>query len=155
MSKLEEKRQKIFQDRLQRLMNQGMTAEQARAKIYREDYDSLPVETKIDRLEGMFVGNVQGLAEDMSTLKQNQIELADVMDINFRAFEMMLEKLGLSEQLRQEIFNDAEHIWKEEQEKRAADLKAQEEDEAKKTLAETVDQPGQAQAPEGATVYGG
>lgn len=147
-SKLELKKQQIMQDRVQRHMANGLTLEQAIQKIQREDYDQLPIDSKLKRLEGMLVGNVQGIAKDITLLRQNQTELADVLDVNFRAFEKILAKMGIPVEDQRTILAEAEAEWKAEQ-------KASKEEAAKKEVAANVDKAGEAAMPNGATVFGG
>ena len=162
LSKIQEKKQRIFQDRMQRHIAAGKTPEQAFAAINREDYDKLPLDQKIKRLEGMFIGNIQGLARDLATLKQNEVNLADVMDVNFRAFEKMLVKLGLGVAEQRQLLIEAEAEVRAEMEARkvaeAAAQKQATEDAKKGELAASIDQPAPegapAQMPEGASVFG-
>jgi hypothetical protein len=107
-SKIDQKRQKIFQDRMKRFMSKGMTPEQAISAMQREDYDRLPPDQKIRRLESALVGNFQQVARDIGLLRQNQNDLADVMDVNFRAFEKMLIKLGVPSEDQKALLKEAE-----------------------------------------------
>ena len=125
VSKIDLKRQKIFQDRMKRFLAKGLTVEQAVDAIQREDYDRLPPDAKIKKLEGALIGNFQQIARDITLLKQNEDSLADVMDVNFRAFGKMLSKLGLSVEDQQAIFKEAETEFKAEREAAAAAAKAE------------------------------
>lgn len=107
VSKLEQKRRQIFEQRVQRHVSSGMNVEDAIARVQKEDYDVLPVSEKIKHLEGMLIGNIQKLAEDITLLRQNQTMLANVMDANFKAFDKMLGKLGLSEDERKKLVEEA------------------------------------------------
>ena len=157
-TKLELKRQQIFQERMQRHIAAGKTPEQAFAAVQKEDYERLPVADKVKRLEGLLFGNIQGLAKDLSLLKQNQTSLADVMDVNFRAFEKMLTKLGLPAEEQRKLFEEAEAEVKAELDARRAAIEANQklatEEDEKKELAASVDQPGTPVVPDGAAVFG-
>ena len=107
-SKIDQKRQKIFQDRMKRFMSKGMTPEQAINAMQREDYERLPADAKVRRLESALVGNFQQVARDIGLLRQNQNDLADVMDVNFRAFEKMLIKLGVASEDQKALLKEAE-----------------------------------------------
>lgn len=108
VSKIDQKRQRIFQERMQRFMSKGMNPQQAIEAMQREDYDRLPPNEKIRKLEGAIVGNFQAIARDIGILKQNQNDLADVMDVNFRAFEKMLKKLGVEVEDQKALLKEAE-----------------------------------------------
>jgi hypothetical protein len=160
LTKFEQRKQQILTDRMKRHVAAGKTPEQAYAAIQREDYDRMPVDDKVKRLEGMLVGNIQSLSNDVSMLHKNEKDLADVMDVNFRAFERMMVKLGLPLEEQRKILVEVEAELRAELEARTAARATQQrmaEEEAKKeVLATTVDEPGEAQkAPEGATIFGG
>lgn len=108
VSKIDQKRQQIFRDRMERFIAKGMTPEQAVEAIQREDYERLPVPDKIKRLEGALIGNLQAIAGDMSNLRKNQTDLADAMDVNFRGFEKILAKLGVSVEDQRAMLKEAE-----------------------------------------------
>lgn len=108
VSKIDLKRQKIYQERMQRHIAKGKTPEQANEAIRREDYERLPPNEKINRLERALVGNFQAIAQDIAVLKDNQNSLADVMDVNFRAFEKMLLKLGVPVEEQKAMLQAAE-----------------------------------------------
>jgi hypothetical protein len=162
-SKIERKRQQIFQERMQRHLNQGKTSEQAFAALQKEDYERLPVDAKVKRLEGILLGTLQRLANDISALRTNQTYLADAMNVNFKGFEKMLRHLGVDDATQKKFMAEAEAElkaeWEAREAARAAAAKQAQEEATKQEIAETVDEPapaGQvAPVPEGATVFGG
>jgi len=95
LSKLDEKRQRIFQERMQRHMGKGLTQEQAFRAIQKEDYDALPLDKKFQRLEHMVSSALQNFAEEIMNLSQGQNAIGDAFDINYRAISKMFEKVGL------------------------------------------------------------
>lgn len=155
-SKQEAKRHQIYMERIRRHINAGKTAEQAVALVEKEDWERTPVSKKIDFLRGMIMGNVRKLAEDINTLHANQKDLANVMDVNFRAFERALIKAGVAqEDIKQLLAESEAEILAERQAAIAAKRKEQEEAQ-KQQLVKEVDEPGEAApTPEGATVFGG
>ena len=156
-TKIEEKRRKIYIDRMQRHMAKGMTAEQAHMKIQEEDYDRLPIEAKLKRLEQACMGAIQRLAQELASLQNNDQVIADAMDANFRAITKALVKLGVSGEEQVAFLKEAEAEIKADRENRqkvmeqhAAAIK----DEAEKALVEkTIDKPGEATVPDGATEF--
>lgn len=159
LSKADLKRQEIFRQRMARLMSKGMNEQQAFERIQREDYERLPVIERVKKLEGAFMGNVQAIARDIHLLRQNESALADVMDVNFRAFEKMLVKLGLPVEEQRKLLVEAEAEIRAEREAAEAARQAaqaqQQEQAAQETVQEAVDVPGTPEIPEGATVHGG
>jgi uncharacterized protein YoaH (UPF0181 family) len=144
-SKMEQKRQQIFIDRIRRHMAAGMTQEQAVAAIAKEDYERLPVDAKLARIEKVFSNAHAGLANDLNQVHANQVDLADTMDVNFRAFGKMLERLGLKPEDQKACFDAA-----------AAEINAEQAAAKKEHLQASIDTGGdEAPAvPEGATVQG-
>lgn len=123
VSKLEQKRQQIFNDRIQRYMGQGMSQQDAIARVQREDWERTPAEEKLKRFEGILFGNIEGLAKDMTLLKQNQEMLANIMDVNFKAFDKVLRKLGVSEEEQKKFVDEAiQEVHAEQQARKAAEL---------------------------------
>ena len=156
-TKLEEKRRKIYIDRMQRHMAKGMTAEAAHMKIQEEDYDRLPIEAKLKRLEQACMGAIQRLAQELGSLQNNDQVIADAMDSNFRAITKALVKLGAPGEEQVAFLKEAEEEIKRDRESRqkvveqhAAAIQA----ESEKALVEkTINQPGEASVPEGATEF--
>lgn len=152
LSKGDEKRIRILQDRRQRHLNQGVPPEEVDKIIAREDYERLPVEKKIARLEGLLSATAQGLGRDVETLFKNQGVLLDTMDVNFTAFEMMVTDLGISIEKQRSYVEAAREAV--EQKKR--DRKRQANAEADKSLKDAAATPGEPPPPpDGATVFGG
>lgn len=149
-TKIDQKKQQILVDRMRRHIAAGKTMEQAFAAIQREDYERLPLTDKVKRLEGMLVGNIRGVAQDISTLRQNEKTLADVLDVNFRGFEKMVTRLGLPVEEQRKLLTEAEAEIK-------AEWAAQEEAKKEQQLKKEIDEPAREvlKPPEGATVFGG
>jgi len=171
-TKLEQKRQQILMDRIRRKMGEGMTEQQAMQSVAQEDYNRLPVDKKLLRLETMVTNTVRQIANDILALRQNDSAIAEAFDINYKAIEKAFAKLGLSPQEQMSLIDEARREVMEErqralQERLAAQRKAQEDSEkarieAEARLAESKpvgDSPvPEGQDPhvqEGATVFGG
>lgn len=178
VSKIDQKRQQIFMDRFRRKLGEKnkdgspKTEQQAIQEIQREDYDNLPIEKKLSRLENIFSNTVQAISEDIMALKHNDRAVADAFDINYRMVEKLFMKLGVSDADREAIHKEAlaevqalrqkQHEERLAAQKKAQDEaeKAQMEAEAKEAEAKVVQpQEGQAEAvdphvQEGATVFG-
>lgn len=171
-SKIDLKRQKIYMDRLKRKMGNGLTQAQALQVIQREDYDAMPVDKKLVRLEAMVSRGLQNLAEEMLGLSQNQHGIGDAFDINYRAIGKLFTKLGVTEEDQKAIMAEAQ---KEHLEARAAFLEARKAEQQKQAEeqraaaeqanvaselknAETIKADGApegAEIPKEATVFGG
>lgn len=97
VSLIQAKRIKALQERVRRWMNNnpGKTERDAMMAIQQEDYDRMPVEQKIKRLENMLSGAVQQIARDIMTIRHNQFSIADAYDINYRAISKMIHQLGI------------------------------------------------------------
>ena len=159
-TKLDQKKQQIWQDRMRRHMAKGMSEEDARALIRKEDYDALPLEKKFQRLEAVCMGAVDGLANDLRSLLYNDGVISDAMDANLKAITKAFEKLGITKEEQAALLKEAEVEVKAEREARirareAEILMAQEKAKVG-TLQEGADKPGVPDAPPAdATVFGG
>jgi hypothetical protein len=166
-SKLEAKKNQIFQDRVKRKMGEGKTEAEAIQSVLREDYDRLPVADKLKRVEavlqrheGAIAGIARGFQADALRLEQNDTSLADSMDTNFRAFQRILRKLGVSdEDQKQAVVEAREEIAAELMARAtAAEVKKAQavEEEKKKEVAADVDVAGEPPSPPTeATDFGG
>ena|SRR5258708_605182 len=108
LSKAELKKQKIYFERRQRLLNQGVSPEHVDNVIAKEDYAALPVDKKLARLEKMFVSTITEMAKDLNGLKQNDNIICDAIEINFRAIGHALTKAGIAKEVQAEILKTAE-----------------------------------------------
>jgi hypothetical protein len=165
-SKHEMRMAQRFQERLQRLMNRGMSQQQALLAIQREDYEALPPEKKIKRLEGIIKSIAERLGQDITNLRYNDNELGDAMDVNFMAFSEMLVKLGISRE-EQDLFVKtaqatmaARRASELEQQKAAAEAAqkaaaAKNEAASVEEEAKVDDAAGTPHVPEEATTFGG
>jgi hypothetical protein len=151
ISKLDEKKMRILQERRQRLLNRGVPPDKVDEVMQREDYERLPAADKVSRLESLIVSTVRGIQSDLNQLHQNQKFLADSMDLNFMAFEQMLMKLGLTGEQQKEIMAAAEQVFAQREKERAEAEEAAQ----NASIEASVDEPGEAEVPEGATTFGG
>jgi len=114
MSKMEQKRQQILMDRLKRKMGEPnkdgspKTQQQAIQEMQREDYEAMPPDKKIARLEGIVSQSFQNLAQDLMGLHQSHLAISDAFDINYRATQKMFIKLGISNEDQKVIIAEAE-----------------------------------------------
>ena len=95
MTKLQEKQVKAHMERRQRLINKGVPKEKVDMYIAQEDYEKMPLEKKVKRLEQIIQGTFQNFALELHNLRYNDGVLADSMDLNFKAFAKMLVKMGM------------------------------------------------------------
>jgi hypothetical protein len=105
MSKLDQKRQQIFMDRLKRYVGKGMTQEQALNAMQKEDYDAMPLDKKFSRLETIVAQSFRNLSTEVMNLHQNHLAIADAFDINYRTIQKLFVKLGVSPE-EQKVFVD-------------------------------------------------
>lgn len=154
-SKVDLKREEIFRDRMKRHINAGKTPEQAYAAIQKEDYDRMPAGEKLELMRRSFAASLENVSRDLAMLHENQKDLADVMDVNFRAFAKMLVKLGVTETEQVVLTKEVEEEIRAEREAFQAKRKAEAEAAQKAELSKQVDQAGEVKVPEGAQVFGG
>jgi hypothetical protein len=160
MSKIDMKRRQIYMDRRNRKMKEGVPENLVDQVLAREDYERLPAEAKIQRLESMVRGVFDQIFMDVRALRKNDSVIAEAMDVNFRALGKALVKLGVGPDDQRALMQEAHDEIKAEQlAKEAAKAAAQE-----KVIAEEVlkkeDHQGEApttpvETPEGATSFGG
>ena len=162
VSKIDIAKQRQLEERRRRLLNQGVPPEKVNEALAKQDWDRLPVEKKVLRLEHIVVANVQGFGNDMLQVRRNQDILADIMDVNFRSFEKMLVTMGLPLEKQRELLGIAEKEIIAERaaarEAQAAQMRAQQAAQEQAQVQAAVDQPPaepSTEQPEGATVFGG
>lgn len=167
MSKIDEKRQRILMERLQRKMGSGMSREQAIMAIQKEDFDALPLDKKFARLESVVANSLRGLSQEVMNLSQGHMAIADAFDINYRAIQKLFTKLGVTPEEQKAFIEESQKEVIEERKKiietRQAQMQA-ERDAAEKARMEAEAKPAEKQvaepAPEGseipkeATVFG-
>lgn len=107
ISKIEEKRQQIFRDRVHRKMSGGMTENKAVQSVMQEDYNAMPLDKKFARLEMMVANAIQQLMNNVNTIRQNEHVVADAFDTNYRAIDKMFQKLGITPEQQQEFMAEA------------------------------------------------
>lgn len=147
MTKIDAKRAQIYQERRRRLLNRGVPEAQVDATLAAEDYRNLPLAERFARFEKMALGALEGLQRDIMSLRHNDSVIAESMDINLRAMSMCLEKAGVSKEAQSDIIKQVDGQLREERAQQAAALE-------QKTIETEVDTEGQAEVPEGATVFG-
>lgn len=160
ITRKELKKQQLYIERRNRLINTGVSPAEVDNVMAKEDYASLPVEKKISRLEKMFVATVTELAKEMNGLKQNDNIICDAIEINFRAIGQALNKVGLAPEVQQEILKIAEQQVMAERQKqfeaKQQEMAAAQNTQEQATVEQQVDVPGEAApVPEEATTFGG
>jgi hypothetical protein len=114
-SKLDQKRQQIFMDRLKRKMGEKTkdgtpkTQEQALQEMQREDYNAWPVEKKFERLESLVAQSFRNLSQEIMHLSQEHMAIGDAFDINYRAIQKMFIKLGLTNEEQKTFLDEAQN----------------------------------------------
>lgn len=175
LSKIEEKRQQIFMDRLKRKMStknkdgSEKTQQQALQEMAKEDYDALPLQKKFERLEAIVAQSFRGMSQEVVNLGQNHAAIADAFNINYRAIQKMFVKLGLSpedqrlyiEEAQTEVLAERrEQMAKAQtdrlnQQRAAQDALEQQQVEAGMKKAPATEETGAPPPPPEATVFGG
>lgn len=118
------KDQKRLDRRREELRLLGIKEERLEGILAMEEFRRLPINEKVDRLiatvqnaERIYSDTIQGLANEMIALRQNQEEIADAFDINLRGLEKMLIGLGVTEETQKSVM---ESVTKEFMAKKAA-----------------------------------
>jgi hypothetical protein len=171
LSKIDQKRQQIFFDRLKRHMGKGLTQEQAIQAMQQEDYNAMPLEKKFQGLERLVSQSLRNLSNDIMIMSQNHMAISDAFDINYRAIQKAFIKLGLSNEEQGVLIAEAQKEVIEARKKemeardnaRSAAQQAQREAVEKAAVEAELASKGKVQepAPEGseipkeATVFGG
>lgn len=160
LSKIDEKRIRQYQERRRRLINKGVPAEKVDQAIAEEDYRSMPVEKKFERLEALVANSVKRMSSDMLALRHNDGVLADSMDSNFKAMARCLEKAGVSLADQSAIISAVNaEIAAEREQKMAAKMQAEAEKAAADALKDAETQKASEEEevaiPEEATTFGG
>ena len=121
-NKMDQKRQQIFVDRIKRHMGNGLTQDQALQAVQREDYERMPVEKKLARLETMISQSFQRLGQEVMHLSQEHMAIGDAFDINYRSIQKMFIKLGLSAEDQKVLIEEAQKETIELRKKQVADM---------------------------------
>ncbi len=173
-TKAELKRQQIYIERRNRLINKGVDPSKVDLMLAEEDYRNLPIEDKFERFAMNVNQSFRMFGQDMQALQHNNTVLADAMDVNFRAMALCLERAGLPKEVQGELIKEAEKQinaerlakleakQKEEELRRKQAVEAAEQGRAESELRKAegkpdlVDEPGEpAPVPDGATQFGG
>jgi hypothetical protein len=182
VKKLESRKKEVLEDLKKTGLSPDVLEQHANAILAREQYDKLSLSEKVTRLEQMVVQGFQGIGGEMRDLQHNDFELADAMDVNFRALSKVMAKLNVPpeemvrycEEARAEMAAERAEFQKKQQAARetkaaeatsatpnvpAADagaLKAVGEVAEKREVTKEIDKAGEAPPePEAATVFGG
>ena len=158
-NKIDEKRQKIYRERMQRHIAKGLSAEQAHRKVMEEDYARLPIDQKMRLLEQSVMGAVQRLAQELESLQHNDRVIADALDVNFKAITKALLKQGVPGDDLAAFLKEAEEEIRTDREARRAAYEAAQQAaiqaQQQKQVEQTIDKPGEAPVPDGATTFEG
>lgn len=156
-TKMELKRAQLFQERINRKVNKGMTKEQAFAAVQKEDHENQPLATRVQKIEHVLTGAFKEISQEMQSLRHNDGIISEAFDVNYRAIAKMFALLGIDKDKQKSIVEDC---VREMNEARAMAQKAQQEAaEQSKVMEEVkgpakIDVPAPAAPPEGATVFG-
>lgn len=155
-NKIEEKKERIFAERVQRLVAKGKTEEEAALQIRREDYENLPISQKIVRLERMLLSFAREMGEDLQHLRENDWILSRATDINTRVINRCFKLAGVDQERQNAILKEVEEEFRLEEEKAKEEAVKQEMEAAEKAVPTAENEPAEAlPTPEGATVFGG
>lgn len=132
INRIDMKRAQAYQERRKRLINKGVAPDKVDQVIAEEDYNALPTEQKLKRVVAYFTQHIQGLARDINNLTFNNNSLVGAMEVNNRAFEKGLAKLGLTEEDKKKFLDEAETEIRAEFKARADKMKKDEEEKTKK-----------------------
>lgn len=178
LSKIEEKRLRQLQERFKRIKNDhpDWSPQQIMQEIERQNYEALPVDKKLEHFKGLMAQSLRSVFDEINNLRYNDGVLADSMDLNFKAFTKILDKLGVSPEEQKKYILEAEAEIKADREKAAA-ARDQGEKTAQKEAADTSEKARVEEAmkaaetkvdlggtdangspvppPDGATVFGG
>lgn len=147
-NKRELKARKAREERKVFLKSKGVPEELIEQVLDQEDYNKLPIDQKVARLE-QSVGQLQGfishalrqLSNEMVALRENQEEIADSFDINFKMLEEILVSLNVSEDTQKEILTRTRTAFFDEKVKMLEERKKAAEAEAAKAKTEHVHGP--------------
>ena len=157
-TKAELKRAQVFQERVNRKVNKGMSQEQAFQEVQKEDHESQPLPQRMGKIESVLAGAFKEISQEMQSLRHNDGIISEAFDVNYRAIGKMFELLGIDKNKQKDI---VEAAVKEMNEAREAAKKAQAEAKEKARFVEEIKSakiltPDEVvQAPAGATVFGG
>lgn len=116
--------------------------------IDRENYERLPAEKKILRLERMVSQMTQGIMGDLQALRHNDRIITEVFDVNLRSISLMFEHLGITKAKQAEILTQVQMEIEQEriqsQQKQASEALTEEVDAEPGTEDELLDPPEEA-----------
>lgn len=163
MTKADIRRMQAHEERKRRLINNGTDPDKVEATIAAQDYAALPLEKKFDRMDRVMSQALRALQQDIMSLRHNESLIADAMDINLRAVARSLEKAGVTKEMQIDIIKTVETEVRDEQRRRAEAQQAAHKAKSEKELMENeantkpslTNEATPADAPEGATTFGG
>lgn len=160
MSKIDQKRRQIYLDRRNRKLKEGVPENMVDQVLAREDYERLPVEAKLQRMEGMVRGVFGQIAEDVQSLRKNDATIAEAMDVNFRALGKALNRLGIGAEEQRALMQETVDEMRAEFEAKQNQVQGAVEKQTAEQVLQTEDHQNEAPAtpaetPEGATSFGG
>ena len=158
-TKLEKKTNKKREEKKRQLLKQGVPENQIEGVLSRWEYENLPIDQKMTRIEGLVASGFNQIGKDMMALEHNDRQFSDAFDINHRAMSKMFEKLGLSKEDQAEFLQQSHAEVAEEHkqilERGIEEAKQKADSAEKKTIedgANTKASEG-SDIPEGATVF--
>lgn len=98
-----QKRMKNLEKRKKELKDKGLSDEEVEQTLAREEYESLPINEKVTRLERMVAETTQNFAKEINNLFYNDQLVADYMDINMRSVARIFAKLNVSVEEQKKI----------------------------------------------------
>ena len=157
------KEQMRLQEKVRRLINQGVPPNQIPAHLAKERYDNMPLPKKLQYLESLVSNIARGFGSDIRKLQDNDKVLANVLDVNFSAFSKLLAMAGITPEKQKEVLEETEKELQEKARVRAEELQKQQAEARKAAIEKSIikkveAQPASdapAQVPEGAKVFGG
>lgn len=161
LSKREQKKYQQYQERRQRLINDGINEENVDAVIAQQDYTSLPTDKKIQRLEMILRQSFTQIGQDIESLRHNDLMIADAMDINMRSMSKCLTKVGVPLEEQKTIIEDVQREMAEAHRQLVEDRRKREEEAEAQKLHAVLSQEakpedaGSPVVPAEATVFGG
>lgn len=153
----ERRRHEKHLERLKRTMNlYKISEEQALKKMQEEDWNDLPVDKKIRRLENLLSNLMREVGNDINNLRSNDGEIATAMDINLRAFSLMLTgECGIKTETQDKYFEEARLEIAAEQRAKQAAQQPQVQTAPDAPSVKEVNTPGSVSVPPEATEFHG
>lgn len=140
-----QKAQRKRQERREELIKNGVPENLVDQVLQQEEYRKLPIDQKVHHLEmtiahaqSVFTDTMKKLASEMIALRSNQEEIADAFDVNLRALERVLVKLGIKEEDQKAILEEVTKEFYEVKRKRAEARAAAQKDPEKAAVEQEI-----------------